>query len=194
MWRLTTALLLASFIAASTGAENDVLVLSDDDFDSTLKRHETTLVMFFAPWCVHCNRLKPEYAKAAEIVKDDEPPIKLAKIDCTDSGKEICNKYSIRGYPTLKLFRQNEVLEDYNGPRKAAGIVKYMRAQVKQPFINKKMHTVAQLAKLADLAEYLDNKEASLLSYFSDIDSKLVRVLVKIADKNREKYGLGPMF
>ncbi|XP_033152968.1 protein disulfide-isomerase A3 [Drosophila mauritiana] len=182
MWRLAGVLLLG-FIAISSGAEQDVLELGDDDFATTLKQHETTLVMFYAPWCGHCKRLKPEYAKAAEIVKDDDPPIKLAKVDCTEAGKETCSKYSVSGYPTLKIFRQDEVSQDYNGPREASGIAKYMRAQVGPA--SKTVRTVAELKK------FLDTKDTTLFGYFSDSDSKLAKIFLKFADKNREKYRFG---
>jgi len=71
--------------------------------------------------------LKPEYAKAAELLIGNEPPITLAKVDCTEAGKETCNKFSVNGYPTLKIFEHNELRSDYNGPREAPGIVKYMK-------------------------------------------------------------------
>jgi protein disulfide isomerase family A protein 3 len=71
--------------------------------------------------------LKPEYAKAAELLIGNEPPITLAKVDCTEAGKETCNKFSVNGYPTLKIFERNELRSDYNGPREAPGIVKYMK-------------------------------------------------------------------
>ena len=71
--------------------------------------------------------MKPEYAKAAELLIGSEPPITLAKVDCTEAGKETCNKFSVNGYPTLKIFERNELRSDYNGPREAAGIVKYMK-------------------------------------------------------------------
>jgi len=71
--------------------------------------------------------LKPEYAKAAELLIGNEPSITLAKVDCTEAGKETCNKFSVNGYPTLKIFERNELRSDYNGPREASGIVKYMK-------------------------------------------------------------------
>lgn len=77
--------------------------------------------------CGHCKRLKPEYAKAAELLLGNDPPITLAKVDCTESGKKTCNKYSVSGYPTLKIFSGGDVVSDYNGPREAAGIAKHMR-------------------------------------------------------------------
>lgn len=69
--------------------------------------------------CGHCKRIKPEYAKAAELLRDSDPPIALAKVDCTEAGKDTCGKYSVSGYPTLKIFKNGEVSQDYSGPREA---------------------------------------------------------------------------
>ncbi|XP_013115883.1 protein disulfide-isomerase A3 [Stomoxys calcitrans] len=167
----------------TNAAESDVLELNDDNFVSTLAQHETTLVMFYAPWCGHCKRLKPEYAKAAELVKDDDPPISLAKVDCTEGGKETCNKFSVSGYPTLKIFKGDEVSQDYNGPREAAGIAKFMRAQVGP--------ASKDIGSVADFDKFLSVKETTLFGYFKDMDSKLAKTFLKFADKNREKYRFG---
>lgn len=71
--------------------------------------------------CGHCKRLKPEYAKAAEDLIRNDPPVYLAKVDCTEAGKETCNKHSVSGYPTLQIFRNGEFSQEYSGPREAAG-------------------------------------------------------------------------
>lgn len=36
-------------------------------------------------------------------------------------------RFDVKGYPTLKIFRNGELSSDYNGPREAAGISKFMR-------------------------------------------------------------------
>ncbi|XP_013791839.1 protein disulfide-isomerase A3-like, partial [Limulus polyphemus] len=106
---------LAGFAIAS-----DVLDLSGSDFEDKVKEHDTMLVEFFAPWCGHCKRLAPEYEKAATNLKDNDPPVPLAKVDCTsDFGKETCSKYGVSGYPTLKIFKQGEFSAEYSGPRQA---------------------------------------------------------------------------
>jgi hypothetical protein len=40
----------------------------------------TDLLAFLLCRCGHCKKLKPEYAKAAELVRGDDPPIALAKV------------------------------------------------------------------------------------------------------------------
>ena len=74
--------------------------------------------------------MKPEFDRASKDLLANDPPVTLAKIDCTEAGKDTCNRFEVRGYPTVKIFRGGEVSQDYNGPRDAAGIVKYMKAQV----------------------------------------------------------------
>ena len=64
--------------------------------------------MFYAPWCGHCKRMKPEFEKAASILEGNDPPVHLVKVDCTESGKDTCGKFEVRGYPTLKIFRGGE--------------------------------------------------------------------------------------
>merc|ERR1712170_214415 len=113
--------------------------------------------MFYAPWCGHCKRLKPEFTKAAGILKDNDPPVQLAKVDCTEAGKDTCGRFEVRGYPTLKIFRNGELSQDYNGPREVNGIVKYMKAQVGP--------ASKECKSQDDLDNLLKKKEVVVVSY-----------------------------
>ncbi|KAK1136361.1 hypothetical protein K0M31_000922 [Melipona bicolor] len=159
--------------------EKDVLELTDDSFRHEINQLENTLVMFYAPWCGHCKRLKPEYAKAAEMLLDNDPPITLAKVDCTESGKEICNKYSINGYPTLKIYSRGDFVNDYNGPREAAGIAKYMKAQVGP--------ASKELQGESYLKSFLDTDEISVVGFFEKEDSPLAISYHAVSKKLKEK-------
>ncbi|XP_026319359.1 protein disulfide-isomerase A3 [Hyposmocoma kahamanoa] len=172
-------LLLIGVIYLCRAAEEDVLELSDSDFASTLAQHDTALVMFYAPWCGHCKRLKPEYALAAGILRDDDPPVALAKVDCTEAGKSTCEKFSVSGYPTLKIFRKGELSTDYNGPRESNGIVKYMRAQVGPS--SKELKTVK------DYEAYVNKKEDVVVIGYFEKETDLKGEFLKTADKMREE-------
>lgn len=177
-----TYLLLSSLCYFTFAAETDVLELTDIDFSSQVAEHETVLVMFYAPWCGHCKKLKPEYAKAAELIKYNDPPVILAKVDCTEAGKETCNKFGVTGYPTLKIFRNGEFSQEYNGPREAGGIVKYLKAQVGP--------SSKDLSSLAQFEEFIDKDDVAVVGFFEK-ESDLKGAFLKLADKLREKVRFG---
>lgn len=132
--------------------------------------------------CGHCKRLKPEYAKAAELLKNDDPPIALAKVDCTEGGKKTCEQFSVSGYPTLKIFKNGEVSQEYSGPREANGIVKYMRAQVGP--------ASKDLTSLDAFEAFLKVNEAAVVGFFKT-ESDLKGEFLKYSDKMREKLRFG---
>ncbi|XP_066591998.1 protein disulfide-isomerase A3 [Prorops nasuta] len=176
---LTKCFLFTLLFLVVWAEEKDVLELTDDTFSHELERHENTLVMFYAPWCGHCKRLKPEYAKAAEMLIGNDPPITLAKVDCTEAGKETCSKYSVNGYPTLKIFSKSDLVNEYNGPREAAGIAKYMKAQVGP--------ASKELTNEKDLKAFLDSSEAGVVGFFEKDDSALSASYHAVTKKLREK-------
>jgi protein disulfide-isomerase A1 len=94
--------------------------------------------------------LAPEYAKAAEALVGN--PAKLASVDCIEH-KELCNKYGVRGFPTIKLFRSGgKAPVDYDQARKADAIVSYMKKQ-QQP-------AVRELKTESEVNEFIKNKVA----------------------------------
>ncbi|CAB4029224.1 disulfide-isomerase A6 [Paramuricea clavata] len=56
--------------SGGSGNAKDVIELTDSNFEEkVLQSNELWLVEFFAPWCGHCQRLEPEWKKAATELK-----------------------------------------------------------------------------------------------------------------------------
>jgi len=164
--------------AADEEAASDVLVLTKDNFDQSIKEHELIMVEFYAPWCGHCKALAPEYEKAATELKDTKAF--LAKVDCTVES-DICSSQGVQGYPTLKVFRDGHPSE-FNKARKADAIVGYMQKQL--------------LPALSDVTadnfdEFKSKDKVVVIGFFKDDSSDPFIHLKNVANKLRDDFLFG---
>ncbi|CAK9294911.1 unnamed protein product [Gordionus sp. m RMFG-2023] len=87
-------------------------------------------VMFYAPWCNHCQHLEPLWSKVADILY--HTPIKVAKIDAT-KHRYLANKFKINGFPTI-IFFSNGKPHVYDGSRNVAEFLVFAD-KVKGPYV-----------------------------------------------------------
>lgn len=84
-----------------------------------------TLMLFYVDWCPHCKTAKPEWEdiKAQYDGKQiNGYTLSFDEYNCTNETEEISelmNKYSIEGYPTIKLLKDNQVIEYDAKPTKS---------------------------------------------------------------------------
>lgn len=159
----SSILIFLNLIYLSTCSEpeidNNVLVLTTDNFEKAVNDHKFLLVQFYAPWCGHCQSLKPEYAKAAAAFNDDAS-IGLAKVDATIE-KKLAEKFNVEGYPTIKYFKgdMNNAL-DFNGGRSEPDIIKFINKKTAQAFKN--------LNSLEALTKLQDDNEVTVIGHFEE--------------------------
>ena len=68
------------------------------------------------------DRLGSEYADSSVLIGD---------VDCTAEGESLCEKFEVRGYPTIKYFKDgDENGEDYQGGRDYASLKKLVEDEL----------------------------------------------------------------
>jgi putative thioredoxin len=88
--------------------------VTDADFQQLVldrSSEVTVLVDFWADWCQPCHMLAPVIERAVDA---QAGKVELAKLD-TDSNQATAARYGIRGLPTVKAFRDGEVVDEFTG-------------------------------------------------------------------------------
>jgi thiol-disulfide isomerase/thioredoxin len=84
------------------------------------------LVLYYAEWCSHCQKAKPEYQR---LIEEYNGNAKIMMIDCDDSSnKELVESQGIKGYPTIRYYKNglNGDYDEYSGERKYSNFVEYL--------------------------------------------------------------------
>ncbi|XP_075257187.1 thioredoxin domain-containing protein 5-like [Convolutriloba macropyga] len=64
-------------------------------------------VMFYAPWCGHCKRLKPKWNNFCSKHNIEGTLMKIGVVDCTVE-QYTCKKHGVSGFPTLKFYKKGK--------------------------------------------------------------------------------------
>ena len=94
-----------------------------DDFDNMVlaASHRTPiLVDFWAEWCAPCLVIAPILER---VVAEYGGEIHLAKLEVDDGeNMKLAGRYQVRGFPTVMLFKNGEVIGQFSGARSQADI------------------------------------------------------------------------
>ena len=86
-----------------------------DDLQSADQQAE--IFFFHTTWCPHCKSAKPEWDQLkAELggSRMNGYKVTFTEVDCTEETPEVemmFQKYKMEGYPTIKLVKDDQVIE-----------------------------------------------------------------------------------
>lgn len=110
-----------------------VTPLTAANFDEKLKEHPFWFIKFYAPWCGHCQQLAPTWLEFGAQL-ETSTGVKVGKIDCTaQKNGEICDRYHVRGYPTLIFFKDGEQVMEYEQSRSIQAMQNWVQKLIAPP-------------------------------------------------------------
>jgi thioredoxin 1 len=105
------------------GGEN-ILTLTDDNFDEHIKKLEgPVLVDFWAAWCAPCKLIAPSLE---EISDEMAGQVNVAKVNVDEHG-DVATRFGIRSIPTLMVFKDGKVVDQMIGAVPKIQIVDLIR-------------------------------------------------------------------
>lgn len=124
----------------------NVFELTASNFDKVVHRSNySSIVMFYAPWCGYCQKLKPTFSKLGKFLhKDSQYSVNVAAVNCDKaSNRDLCAAHQVKGFPTLLVFRPpkhtdgkkakslRQASEVYNGERTVRAMTSFVTARLK---------------------------------------------------------------
>jgi len=115
-------LALSTLLSTRVAAEVVELGSGTEHLHLTEDATKDALVMYYAPWCGHCKKLKPVFEELGQYAKDC-PDVVIAKLD-RDAHTVISPQ--IKGYPTLYFYPKEGDSKLYEGGRTLQAFKDYL--------------------------------------------------------------------
>jgi putative thioredoxin len=105
------------------------------------------VVDFWADWCGPCKMLTPVLEGAVEARYGQ---IVLAKVD-TDANPELAQRYSVRGIPNVKAFRNGEVVDEFTGALPAPAVDEFLDRLTGPPASERLLEELAESGEFPEI-------------------------------------------
>ncbi|KAI9291770.1 thioredoxin-like protein [Neoconidiobolus thromboides FSU 785] len=133
---LLLLVLLFSYIIAE---DDNSIELKSSDFDMITSKG-TWFVKHYVPWCKHCKKLAPFWSQMSRdfAYLREKRKFFMAQINC-DKEVELCKLHDIDAYPTLLLYKDGVLIEEFLGEVKDDKELKpYIQKMAEEMFLKNK--------------------------------------------------------
>ncbi|KAI9173327.1 hypothetical protein H9P43_007458 [Blastocladiella emersonii ATCC 22665] len=117
----------ASAVHALFSAKSGMPHFTQSTFKSeVMATEQTTLVLYYAPWCGYCKQFSPAYEAARKKLKGYA---KVGAINC-DEERQLCADAGVQGFPVVKAYYTNpktrkRVAVEYQGDRSTKSVTDF---------------------------------------------------------------------
>ena len=95
------------------GRANKKYVANNEYNKSRQGVESVDIYFFYTEWCPHCKTAKPiwfEFKKDMEGKKVNGVSVNFFEVDC-DKDTEMSDKFNVKGFPTIKMMKGNQMIE-----------------------------------------------------------------------------------
>ena len=119
------------FVIAQPAGDDNTFELTPEEFDAFTQQKddpsdEPVTVMFYAPWCGHCQHMKPDYLRVARRHRRRMRLLNGARYP------KLMRRMKIRGYPTVRRFRRGRADKEELRDRSEKGIETFAKGERKE--------------------------------------------------------------
>jgi len=99
------------------------------------KGKEAEIMLFYTDWCPHCKTAKPEWEQVKAEYDGKQIhgyTIIFTEVNCTNDSPDVekmMNTYKVEGYPTIKLVKDNQII-DYDAKPSKATLTQFLNTVV----------------------------------------------------------------
>ncbi len=86
--------------------ENEIIELTDANFDEIISSDSPTLVDFWAEWCGPCKSMLPVFSRLAKKYQS----IRFARLN-VDQAQSVATRIGVYAIPTFIMFKNGQVVD-----------------------------------------------------------------------------------
>lgn len=94
-------------------ADNNLLVVNENNFDEIINSDKVVLIDFWAEWCGPCKMFLPTLQEIAEEFTGEAI---IGKVN-VDENPGLAEKYGVMSIPTVYIFHKGKEIDKFSGAR-----------------------------------------------------------------------------